>query len=327
MATVVGKLMLLQAQLPAGQWIWWPLFVALGLHLGFAPAAYAECANAGAVGRKALWLQEQKEPVGAAILLLQAELEEPAAATRMAIAGCLAHVYLRAGQFGRSGVAWQRAAGLKAIAEPKALWLEFAGLHLLSAREAPGPLPWTAVERAAIPQEGSAFVAWLDAVAAVRAHDWSAAAVATDAALTACAKDPCGSAATRKLKKLQVELTAAPPRTWSPTLATLLSAVVPGSGFGYSGHGYDAVLHGGGTLLAAWLTWNTRLAERSLLEQRPGTWVLAGLAGLLYTANVIASHDAAQRRSEIEAWRRETTLLNGAWPELPRLATPDSVDE
>jgi hypothetical protein len=55
------------------------------------------------------------------------------------------------------------------------------------------------------------------------------------------------------------------------------------------------------------------------MDHRPGTWVLGSLTGLFYTANVIASWDAAQRRTEVEAWRRAHDATIGAWPELPEL--------
>ena len=281
-------------------------------------ASAADGGPVAAVVARAQWLLQQGEAFRAAGVLLDAEYDVRDDAARRTLRWELARVYLAAGQPDRAADAWSKLGGAARPAgerEPHRLGAalialrrgDLAGAHALLA--APPTPPWAWLH------------GWLAALVAVQGHQWDAARHDVAIAVEACAmgNDRCPSAVTPRLRRLHLVLAAGDPARRSPALATALSAALPGAGFVYVGHGFDAVLHGGATLLGGWLTWDTRTRGADLFDQRPGTWVLGALTALFYTANVLASHDAAQRRTEVEAWRFAQDSLLGAWPDLPPL--------
>jgi hypothetical protein len=289
--------------------------------------AGARCPDARLPAQKAVWLVQEGEAFRAAGTLLDAIHDETDPVARAGYRVCLVQVYAAAGQWQKASEAWQRWGTTVGMAQDRARQAEWPGYMLgqvLLALRA-GAVQDVAHSIETLPGEpGKPWLKpWLAAMAYVQAKDWPAARVHVAAALDRCGtvanpQGNCRPADAARLQRLALVLEATPD-SWSPPLAAGLSAVVPGSGFVYAGHGFDALLHGGATLLLGWLTWDTRTRGTGLMDQRPGTWVLGSLTGLFYTANVIASWDAAQRRTEVEAWRRAHDATIGAWPELPEL--------
>lgn len=273
------------------------------------PALAAACPPTGEPFAKVVWLLGRREPFQASAVLHDALYQAKTADERKTLLHCLTTVYLQAGQWPRARAAWMQLADV--VGQPRPAWqLSLAEIDL-RAGDLDAALPELP---AAVPEPWQVHRQHLAAIADLRRHDWPTAQSRFEEVAQNCGKATLGPVACSSARRNAV-LLQEPPQGKSAGLATALSAVVPGAGFLYAGSGVDALFHGGSTLLLGWLTWSTHRADRPLSDQPMGTYVLAGLALFAYGANVVASHDTAQRRSEVDAWRFEQGLLAGIWPQ------------
>ncbi len=291
---------------------------AAGLCLAPAPAR-AQCPTAGEPFAQARWLLERGEGFRAAGLYLDALYAARSDAERLRAHECLAQAYAASGQFDRARATLLEIerAGLLAAPFREAWSLGLASVELRANRVDAG------LARLAGLRDASGELGLrrdlLAALAAVRRNELTAADQRFAVVVQGCGSTRSVVCTVARRNRM---LLAQPRAEVSPALAAVLSAVVPGSGFFYAEHGFDAILHGGATLLAGWLAFDSWHTDRGVSEQRASTYVLGGLAALLYTSNVIASYDTAQRLNQIRAERLGQTLLLGAEPTpLPLAAT------
>lgn len=291
------------------------LFAPFGLQ---GPAAEAACPTSGGPWGQVHWLRERKEFFGAAQLALDHLYKSDAPEQKRRALACLTDTYVGAGQ-------WQRAVGtwseLRSYLSPEEISNWAWGMGILATRRTDvqvDPEPPAAIfDR----QLDARQRRWLGGMFAIRRHDWAGAKREFAELTVLCSGDAAKSLpACRIARRMGIGLDALPIQR-SPGLAVAMSAAVPGSGLLYADHRFDALLYGGTTLGASWLAWDSRLPAKDWLEQRPSTYVLAAGALLIYIANLVATHDTVQRTNEVHAWRFESSLTPGAWPQLPDLAS------
>jgi hypothetical protein len=239
------------------------------------------------------------------------------AARREALA-CLADIYVAAGQWAKAVSAWEE---LGPVIDPSQSARWRWGAAVLAIRRSDvlvDPQLPDIVSNSAI-DLGERH--WLAGLHALRRHDWQTAQGQFAALEQSCTvRNVRDTPACRAARRMQIGLSELP-LSRSTGVAVALSAVLPGSGLLYADHRFDALVYAGSTVGVSWLAWDTRDRGSGWLDQRPGTYVLAATAILLYVGNLVATRDTVERSNEVHGWRYESSLTPGSWPALPELAT------
>ncbi len=296
--------------------------MALAATLAGSRQGMAACPSVAAPWPEVRWLQQRREDYRAAGLALSEVYLASTARQRSTALQCLTSVYMGAGQWGKALESWAELRGSIGVESQDQWHLGEAVLTLRRTDVAVvDSLPGGLV-RPMVAQSDERVRLWLKALYAIRRHQWheageTFAGLHADCGLTAPDRSPACLAARRGLLGLQQS-----PTRRSIWLATTLSALVPGAGFLYADHAFDALAYGASTWTAGWLTYSTRDRHAGLIDQPVGTYVLGATTLFLYVANLVATHDTVQRANEVHDWQYEMALTVGAWPQLPELHLP-----
>lgn len=273
------------------------------------------CPSTGRLWEEVRWLRGRKEHFLASSLVLREWYGATEPPQRYTAAACLTELYIEAGKWERAFAVWQDLGGsLPASVLPR--WR--LGLSILALRQPRAPATTPSVYFGSDHEQQ-----WLRALALARQHRWEEAALHFAQVHQACTEGTPliseSQPACRASRSALVALSKAPAHR-SPALAVAMSALLPGAGLLYADHKFDALAYGPPTLLLGWLTWNTHDRSAGWMDQRAGTYVLAGITAALYGAGLVAAHDNAQRLNEVRDWQHELAVTSGNWPELPSLS-------
>lgn len=291
-----------------------------------APASSpADCRLGAPSVARAQWLQERDETFRAAGVYLEALRTAPTDDGRVEALRCLANLYMDAGQFRRASRSLFEAGSL---VQPQGVYRQHLALNTATAAvhagNPAGALGLLRAQDADLPADLSLRAGLLRGLAQGGLQRYQEAAEAFGGVVGACAKGD--RRAECRLARRNLLLLEARPAATSGGLAALLSAVVPGAGFVYTEHYFDALLYATAVGLGAFVTANSWHTDRDALDQRAGTYTLAALTALLYASNVMSSYSTAERLDQVRDHALRTQLRVGTrLPMLPMSATPTSL--